>query len=67
MFDLLKQAEKEVPLARFRGIAPDGARRARIDIVYDYHGIELKVARMPRSRSQSSMGCLYDLGQIAND
>lgn len=63
----VRGAEKERLLSEYGGVAPDGAQRARIDIVAGSHGIELKAVRMPRSTNGSPNGSLYDLGQIAND
>ena len=63
----LKGSATEVSLASVGGTPPDSAARARIDIVDDAHGIELKVIRLPRVKDCSPSRCLYDLGQLAND
>jgi hypothetical protein len=63
----LRGAQVERPLSLYGGVAPDGALRARIDIVAETHGIELKAVRMPRSANNSPNSSLYDLGQLAND
>lgn len=64
---VLPGARTEELLSKYSGIAPDGATKARVDIVVDGHGVELKVVRMPRVNRNSPNGSLYDLGQIAND
>jgi len=57
----------EQQISQWRGIGPDQTKTPRFDIVCNDHAIELKVTRLPRLKAQSPMGCLYDLGQIAND
>lgn len=67
MHAALKGSLIEQQITKWRGVGPDQAKTPRFDIVCDDHAIELKVARLPRLKAQSPLGCLYDLGQIAND
>jgi len=60
------ESELEVPLQQIGARQISDSDSGRLDLLYNNHGIELKVIQMPRIKNTAS-NALYDIGQISGD